>query len=127
MSIPKIQTVLYANAVYCFVSALLIILLRAVLAEQVINLPTEAFLLLGAGLVAFAIDVFCTARRENPSKSKLLYIFVADLAWVAMTPVVMLALQNRITSLGNMLLVDIALIVAAFAAFEWLALKRQIA
>jgi len=125
MTIPKIHTVLYANASFCFASAVLIVLLPGMLAEYVINLPALVFRLLGAGLLLFALDVFLTARKEAPSRGKVLYIFAADLSWVVLTPVVLLTLQERITSLGNLLLVDIALIVAAFAAFEWLALKRM--
>jgi len=125
MSAPKIHTVLYANASFCLASALLIILIPGLLAEYVINLPVIAFRLLGAGLLLFALDVFLAARKETPARGKVLYIFAADLAWVVLTPMVLLMLQERITSLGNLLLVDIALIVTAFAAFEWLALKRM--
>ena len=125
MTVPKIHTILYANASFCLASALLILLLPGLLAEFVIDLPVIVFRILGVGLLLFALDVFLTARKESPSRGKVLYIFAADLAWVVLTPVVLLTLPERITSLGNLLLVDIALIVAAFATIEWLALKRM--
>lgn len=122
---PRVQYVLYANALFCLASAMLILLLPGILAEYVINLPGMVFRVLGMVLVLFAIDVFLTARKAAPSRGKILYLFSADLAWVLLTPVVMAVWQNRITGLGNWILVDIALIVAAFAALEWQSLKRM--
>jgi hypothetical protein len=77
------------------------------------------FTVLGVGLLVFALDVFITARKPEPSRGKALIIFCADVGWVVLTPVVMLLLADRITSLGNILLMDIAVIVGIFAAFEW--------
>lgn len=125
MSLPKIHVVLYANASFCLASALLILLLPGILANYLIDLPLIVFRILGVGLLLFAVDVFFTARNSSPSYGKLLYIFGADLAWVVLTPVVMLLLQDRITSLGNLVLVDVALIVAVFAVGEWLAMRRM--
>jgi len=124
---PRVQSVLYANASFCLASALLILLVPGILAEYVISLPVLAFRILGVLLVLFAIDVFMTARKPAPSRGKILYLFSADLAWVLFTPVVMLVWQDRMTGLGNWLLVDIALVVAAFAALEWQSLKRMAA
>ena len=125
MRIPKIQTTLYANAAFCSLSALLIVFLPGLLAEYIINLPAMVFILLGAGLLVFALDVFLTARKTSPSRGKVLYIFFADKSWLLMTPVVMIMLSDRITSLGNILLVDIALVVAVFAAFEWAEISKM--
>ena len=125
MSVPKINTVLYANASFCLASAVLIMLLPGMLADLVISLPLVVFRILGIGLLLFALDVLITARKESPSRGKVIYIFVADLAWVLMTPVVLFTLQERITNLGNLLLVDIAIVVGAFATFEWLAMGRM--
>jgi hypothetical protein len=124
MSVPKITTVLFANAAFCFFSALLIALFPGVLADLVIDLPLIALRILGLGLLLFAADVFLAARRESLSRGKVLYIFAADISWVVLTPVVLIVMQERITGLGNALLVAVALVVASFAAFEWLALDQ---
>ncbi len=125
MKIPRIQTILYANAGFCLFSALVIVLFSGLLARYVINLPSLVFIALAVGLILFALDVFLTARQVAPTRGKVLYIFYADLAWVLLTPVVMVALNDRLTRLGNLVLVDIALIVSAFAALEWLALRKR--
>lgn len=125
MTIPKLHTVLYANALFSCSSAVLMLLFPGLLAVYVINLPVSVFRLLGGALLLFALDVFLTARKIAPSRGKVIYIFAADLAWVILTPVAMVVLSERLARVGNLLLVDIALVVATFATFEWLALKRS--
>ena len=124
MGIPNLKTVLYANAIFCSVSALVILILPGLLAQFVIDLPALVFIVLGIGLMAFAVDVFFTARKVTPSRGKVLYIFFADLSWVILTPLVMLLLADKITGLGNFLLLDIAIIVGLFAAFEWVGIDK---
>ena len=82
MSMPKLNTVLYANATFCLASAIVIVLLPNILAEFVIDLPVIVLRILGIGLLLFALDVFLTARMQSPSRAKIVYIFIADLAWV---------------------------------------------
>jgi hypothetical protein len=48
-----------------------------------------------------------------------------DISWVLATPVAIILLADRLTPLGNLLLIDIALIVAALAVFEGLAIKAE--
>lgn len=124
MIIPKLNTVLYANAAFCSLSALVALVLPGFLAQYIIDLPIAVFIVLGIGLLVFALDVFLTAGKSAPSRGKILYIFCADVAWVVLTPVMMLLLADRITSLGNLLLIDIAIIVGAFAACEWLGIGK---
>ena len=124
MKIPSIQTILYANSAFCLSSTAVILVFPGQLAEYVINLPRGVLMALSVGLLLFALGVWLTAREVTPSRGRVLVIFGADVAWVVLTPVILLFLQGRITSLGNLVLVDIALVVAALAAFEWLALGR---
>jgi FtsH-binding integral membrane protein len=124
MKTPKISTVLYANAIFCSLSALAILLTPGFIARTLIDLPSWAFIVLGIGLLLFALDVFVTARQENPSRAKLLYIFFADVTWVVLTPVVMIVLADQITGWGYAVLTDIALIVGAFAALEWIGMNK---
>ena len=125
MGIPKIQTTLYANAIFSLNSAAVFLLFPGFLARAVIDLPSIVFRVLGIGLLLFAVDVFLTARKNPPSRGKVLYIFGADVAWVVGTPVVLVLLADQITGVGMMLLIDIAIIVGVFAALEWLGLSRQ--
>ncbi|MCB1670579.1 MAG: hypothetical protein R3F41_20350 [Gammaproteobacteria bacterium] len=121
MKLPRIQAVLTANWVFCLFSTALILLFTGTVIEYLIDLPRPVFVVLSLVLVLFALYVFLTARHSEPGRARILVIFVADLAWVVMTPVVMLVLQDRITPLGNLVLVGIVLLVAAFAVLEWLA------
>ena len=98
MEIPKLKTVLYANAIFCSVSAGVILVAPGLLAQHVINLPVIVFMILGIGLMVFALDVFMTARKPAVTTGRALYIFCADVAWVVLTPVVMLLLATVLDS-----------------------------
>ena len=124
MGIPNLKTVLYANAIFCSVSALVILIFSGLLAQYVIDLPVLVFIVLGIGLMAFALDVFFAACKAIPSRGKALYIFFADLSWVILTPIAMLLLTDKITGLGNFLLLDIAIIVGSLAVFEWVGIGK---
>ena len=124
MRVPKINTTLYANAVFSVTSGVVFLLFPGFLAESIIELPSIVFLVLGIGLLLFALDVYLTARKNPPSRGKVLYIFGADVAWVVGTPIALLLLADRMTSLGVMLFIDIAVIVAVFAALEWFGLAK---
>ncbi|MEZ5492298.1 MAG: hypothetical protein R3F50_18600 [Gammaproteobacteria bacterium] len=124
MRIPRLQTVLYANLAFCLFSVAVILLFPGHIADYIINLPRLYFVSLSAGLLLFALGVWLTARQASPSRGRVLMIFWGDVAWVVLTPIIMLTTQDRLTSLGNLVLVDIALVVAALAAFEWMALGR---
>lgn len=125
MAVPSLKTTLYANASFCTLSALVILIIPGWIGTNIIELPTWILIVLGIGLVLFAIDVFFTARSANPTRAKVLYIFSADVAWVILTPVVMLLLADRISQLGNFVLLDIAIIVAIFAALEFRGLNSE--
>lgn len=124
MQAPPLKGVLVANALFCSINALLFLFLPALIAEYVIDLPSFVFMLLGGGLLIFAVDVYHTSRKPVPSRGKLMYIFFADLGWVFMTPVMMFVLSDRLTGLGNLLLLDIAIIVTVFAYLEWLGIHK---
>lgn len=126
-SIPRIQKVLVANAAFSGISGLLIMIFSEALVAQVMHLPVAVYRVLGTVLGLFALAVFLTARQAMPGRGSIMAILCADIAWLALTPVILLLLQQRLTGLGNLLLLVIAVAVALFAALEWLTLKRQTA
>lgn len=120
----KLRNVLYANTLFSTLSGLAMLLFSGWISGQVIDIPQYILMGMGVGLLLFAADTFYIAGKLPGSLVQAKLIFLADLGWVLATPVAMVMLSERLTSLGNFLLVDIALIVAGFAFFEWLAMKN---
>jgi hypothetical protein len=91
----------------------------------VLDFPSIVYLLMGAGLLGFAAAVFYVAQTVPATMVMARWVLWADISWVLVTPVAILLLADRLTSLGSLLLIDIALIVAALAVFEGLAIKAE--
>jgi|TARA_B100002003_G_scaffold251237_1_gene293812 hypothetical protein len=123
MRVPELQTTLYVNSVFSLLCAVVILSNFGWIATQLIALPGLFFVTLGVGLLLFAIGVFITALKLPASRSVSKLILYGDIAWVVATPIAMVFLAERITSLGYWVLIDIAVIVAGFAVLEWLGLK----
>jgi len=123
MRIPKLRTVLYANTAFSTISGMVILVFSGWIAERVLDFPSIVYLLMGAGLLGFAAAVFYVAQTVPATMAR--WVLWADISWVLATPVAILLLADRLTSLGSLLLIDIALIVAALAVFEGLAIKAE--
>ena len=125
MRIPKLRTVLYANTVFSTLSGMVMLVFSGWIAERVLDFPAIVYLLMGAGLLGFAAAVFYVAQTAPVNIAMARWVLWADIFWVLATPVAILLLAERLTSLGSLLLIDIAMIVAALAVFEWLAIKAE--
>ena len=125
MRIPKLRTVLYANTVFSTLSGTVMLVFSGWIAERVLDFPSIVYLLMGAGLLGFAAAVFYVAQTAPVNMTMARWVLWADISWVLATPVAIILLAERLTSLGSLLLIDIAMIVAALAVFEWLAIKAE--
>jgi hypothetical protein len=91
----------------------------------VLDLPSIVYLLMGVGLLGFAAAVYYVAQTVPATMAMSRAVLWVDISWVLATPVAIILLADRLTPLGNLLLIDIALIVAALAVFEGLAIKAE--
>jgi hypothetical protein len=82
-------------------------------------------MVLGAGLLLFAADVAWVATRKPISPLLAKMITTADAAWVVATPVVMILAAPWVSFWGQILLLDVALLVAFCALCQWRGLQRQ--
>ena len=125
MRTPKLKTVLYANTAFSTLSGLVMLVFSAWIASRVLDLPSIAYLLMGVGLLGFAAAVYYVAQTVPATMAMSRAVLWVDISWVLATPVAIILLADRLTPLGNLLLIDIALIVAALAVFEGLAIKAE--
>ncbi|HIN90754.1 MAG TPA: hypothetical protein EYN04_09045 [Porticoccaceae bacterium] len=125
MRTPKLKTVLYANTAFSTLSGLVMLVFSAWIASRVLDLPSIVYLLMGVGLLGFAAAVYYVAQTVPATMAMSRAVLWVDISWVLATPVAIILLADRLTPLGNLLLIDIALIVAALAVFEGLAIKAE--
>lgn len=125
MRIPKLKTVLYANTVFSILSGVTMLLFSDWITARVLDLPSITYLFMGTGLLGFGAGVLYVARTVPVTMKMARTVLWTDISWVLATPVIMVLLSDRLTSLGNLLLIDIAIIVAVLAVFEALAIKQE--
>lgn len=120
---PNLKTVLYANTVFSTVCGFLMLMFAGWISSQALEFPSVVFVVMGAGLLAFAAAVFYIAVKLPGTAKLAKLVFWADVGWVVATPVAMIVLADNLTPLGNWMLIDIAVMVGVLALLEWRAMK----
>lgn len=111
---------LRANAAFSAISAVVLLLFSSTLAE-LFNAPRSVLLGIGVGLVLFVVDLLATASRQAIPRKKALYFVGADVLWVLGSAIVLLV-PTGLTTAGRLAILGVALVVAGFAAAQYLAL-----
>lgn len=124
MRLPSLQNVLYANVTFSTACAVALFAATDLFVSHVLSVPPLVFQVLGIGLCAFALFVYMAARAAPLSRKLVTSIFIADVLWVLATPVLLIVMTERIPPLGELFIVEIAVVVAIFAILEWKGLKR---
>ena len=117
MKMPNLSTTLKANAMFAVFCAAVLLLFAEPIATFMGSFPPWIFYLLAAGLLPFGAVAFWVSGSPSPAAGR--YFFVADVAWVVATPIVMLAASQWLNLWGHLVLLDIAIIVGVFAWLEW--------
>jgi len=119
-----LRSTLLANAAFSLVCGVLLVALASPL-KAVFGLPAGwPLLLIGFGLLPFAVLVGITARQPTPKRSYVLGFAVADVAWVLASVLVLVLAWEMISPLGRSLIAGVALVVAGFAHLQFLGVGR---
>ncbi len=126
-----LRRTLWGNAVFSVISGAILVTFATPFAALATHAPLSVagldlailFELLGLGVVAFGAACAWAASRPSLPEGWARVIFVADIAWVAGS-VVVLALPASWTTAGMAGIVVVALIVADIAILEYLGLRR---
>jgi hypothetical protein len=126
-----LRRTLWGNAVFSVISGAVLVAGAAPFARLATEAPVSLlgldvvvlFEVLGVGVIAFGALCGCAASREILPRGLAQVIFVADIAWVAGS-VLVLMLPAAWTGLGIAGIVVVALIVADIAVLEYLGLRR---
>jgi len=126
-----LRRTLWGNAIFSVISGAVLVAGAAPFARLATEAPVSLlgldlvvlFELLGVGVIAFGALCGWVASREILPRGLAQLIFVADIAWVAGSALVLM-LPAAWTGLGIAGIVVVALIVADIAVLEYLGLRR---
>jgi hypothetical protein len=121
-----LRRVLIADAATCAAAGLLL-LLGASSLEHLFRLPPGLSRYAGASLLPFAALLAYFATRENLSPRSLWAVIVVNALWTADSILLLIAGWVEPNGLGSAFVVFQALGVAAFAALEYLGLRKSAA
>ena len=119
-----LKKTLRANAGFSFLSGLLLVSVPSQTATLLGDLPTWLLIVVGSALILFALDVYWISRQLPKAFKRAQIIFWADVAWVLLTPLVIFLFFESLSNLTKIILIDVAVIVAAFAFAEWKGLQQ---
>ena len=122
LSIP-LGTVLLTNAVFCFVSAVVLVAAAAPLGAFM-GVDPWILVTAGAALLGWAVFVFANARRSEPSVRLTWLTIGGDLLWVLAAIAIILA-PDLLTTGGKWVLGIVTMAVADLATFQWLGLRSR--
>ncbi len=107
MNILKIS--LGSNAIFSFVSGLLLIVLHQSIAGWFEIENTAVFWIIGIGLIYFSATILWQLR--TPKTKGILFIIIQDLIWVVGSIIILLTNPFDISELGNQLITIVGFIV----------------
>lgn len=119
-----LRRTLFGNVAFSVASGVALLLFSGPIAAFMGITAPVVLLVLDGGLLAFALMVWQTARQVPLKRSQATAILIADIAWVVGTAVTLVTDPFALTAGGKVALLVVALIVADFAIFEWIGLRR---
>ena len=118
-----LRRALTANAEFCMASGLGMAIFSGPLGDW-IGAPRWALIVVGIGLIPWGAMLFAFSRRPQLRRADAWTAIFGDDAWVLGTLILVLGFPTALTSTGNAVAVAVALVVAAFAAVQYVGLKR---
>ncbi len=121
MSDRLLRSALVANAGFSALSGAVLVVASVPLAE-VLEVPAWLLIVIGAGLIPFALGVLRTARTPEPSDVRA--IIAADVGWVVVAIGVVILAGSAMATTAVVALCVVTVIVADFALLQYVGLRR---
>lgn len=118
-----LRSTLTANALLSGAAGVLLVALAAVLDEP-LGITTPALLVVGVGLVPWAVSLWWARSRETLLRREVLTAIVGDTAWVVGSVVVVVLAPAGLTALGQWVVGVTALAVGDLAVLQAVGLRR---
>ena len=121
----SLKSALLFNALCSTILGVILLFYPSAVAALMGEFNPRILMVLGAGLLLFAADAAWVATRKPISQLLAKMITTADAAWVVATPVAMIVAAPWLSFWGQILLLDVALLVAFCALCQRRGLQRQ--
>ena len=115
---------LRANAAFSAISGVILATGAFAIAPGIGVEPSWIVLIVGLGLLPFAVDLFINSRREKIDVSRVKQAIVGDALWVVASIAVLTVNPTGLTGIGFAAVTAVAVVVSEFAFFQWLGLRR---
>ncbi len=123
----RVRFALLSNALFSAITGLVASTAPERVATWLGSVPAGEVRVVGLSLLVFAVVVGLVARAERPAAASVLAISAADLVWVAGTAPVLVLFPAHFSTLGHLLMIGLAVLVAGFAMLQLGGLARQYA
>ena len=117
---------LIANAVFSFLSGLLMLLTQQSLQQQV-PLPGWLWSLIGVGLIGFSVQLLLMAKNIEWAQKLTASVVVSDLLWVLATTIAVMLFGADISASVIVAVMMVNLLVALLAWFQYLGYRQSFA
>ena len=129
MNTPANQTfirrILYGNAIFSGVSGLLFLLASNPIAKFLGLDASLVVLILGIGLVGYAVLIYTNVSRVEISSAFVLFAIIGDSAWVLLSIILLLTSWVPFSVEGKWAVGIIAVIVDIFATLQFLEWRKM--
>ena len=120
-----IRRILFGNAIFSILSGLLFTVFSTLIANFLgVGTPT-IILLIGIGLIGYAVLIYVNASRSEISRSFVLFAILGDSAWVVLSIVLLFTNWVPFTVEGKWAIGVIAAIVDVFATLQFLEWRKM--
>lgn len=119
-----LKTALRGNAVFSIISAAIALVASSSVAELMGVEPTLPFIIIGVGLVIWAVEVFAISSQEPIRPDFVRMVIGGDLLWVAGSAALLLFDPFDFATEGKWLVLVLADIVLTFAIVQYVGLRR---
>ncbi|MAA64345.1 MAG: hypothetical protein CL581_06150 [Alteromonadaceae bacterium] len=125
ITLKTLKATLYINAMSSAAIGLLLAAASGPIASLMGGFNPAIAFWVGVALIPFAAGVAWVARALPSARFWVKEIMLADIAWVAATPIVLVVFSNQLSVLGQLLIAGVGLVVAGFATIEWLGTRQK--
>ena len=119
-----LRNTLRGNSIFSAVSGVLALIDARLLANFMGIETTIPFVVLGVGLLLYAVYLFISTRTRPMNKFFGWFAIIADAVWVIATVVILLTDAFALTNGGKWLLLIIGDMVLVFAIVQYIGLRR---
>ena len=119
-----LKNALIGNSVFSFLSGLACLLFSAAIANFLGISASSIILVLGIGLILYAIEIYLGARTNPVHKGIATFAVYADFTWVLGSAVLIFANLVDFTTAGKWTIAIVADLVLVFAILQFVGLRR---